>query len=293
MEVNDLLQSAGVVPEQTAVVLNKTTQQPLRDLFPALVFERPDLFDAYQSVHSRQASATLKKRRFLASFIPLGHFGMLFAGIYEIVSVAEKPTAEIYADPRFNALATEYGAVDTAPEKNMRRFESQLFFTTRLTDHLVQLRGRLQIALPPGRTYARLAENLTAPIVAISADPIMAPPPPPWDCFIVDAPTITSLPRSWRDQLRQWRGVYLIVDQKDGARYVGSAYGQENLLGRWRDHIAGDTGLTKALKSRQPENSRFSILQLLAPTAPVEEVVAIENTWKERLHTRAFGLNEN
>ena len=293
MRFSDVLLTSGLDLQDVAVVLHKTTLQPLRRLFPALVFEHPDLFDAYQSVHSEQATATLRKRRYMASFAPYGATEMLFVGIYEITGAVEKPTAEIYADPRFQALADDFGASDTAPAQNIARFSTQVHFTTRMTSHLADLRGRLQIALPAGRAYVRLAENLDAPVLAITPAPITAPPPPDWDTFVVDASMMRSLPQSWQDRLRHWRGVYLITDESDGARYVGSAYGAENLLGRWRAHVAGDQGVTRALRLRNPATFRFSILQLVSPTAAMEEVVAVENSWKERLHTRAFGLNEN
>lgn len=293
MRFSDTLKTAGLDLRDVAVVLHKTTLQPLRSLFPTLVFEHPDLFDAYQSVHSDQATATLCKRRYMASFAPYGPTEMLFVGVYEITAAVEKPTVEIYADTRFQALADSFGATDTAPARNIARSATQIFFTAGLTDHLADLRGRLQIELPTGRAYVRLAENLDAPVHAITPAPITAPRPPDWDAFVVNATMMRALPQSWQDRLRHWRGVYLITDESDGARYVGSAYGTENLLGRWRSHVAGDQGITRALRSRDPATFRFSILQLVSPTASMEEVVAVENTWKERLHTRTFGLNEN
>ena len=45
---------------------------------------------------------------------------------------------------------------------------------------------------------------------------------------------------------------------------------------------------------RDPEHFVFSILQRVSPDMPMEEVVQVENTWKERLQTRApYGLNRN
>lgn len=293
MKFNDALVASGLSPSDVAVVLHKTTQQPLRRMFPSLVFEEPDLFDAYQSVHSAQATRTLCKRPYMASFIPYGGAEMLFVGIYEVVEALTKPTTEIYRDPSFRSLAEDFGATDTAPERNIARFSEQVHFSTRLTNHMSELRGRLQIGQPTGRAYVRLAENLQAPILAITVMQITAPQPPAWDAFIVDADMLHTLPQSWQDRLSQWRGVYLITDESDGARYVGSAYGEENLLGRWRTHLAGKQGITRSLSKRNTAKFRFSILQLVSPTAPMEEVIAAENSWKERLHTRAFGLNEN
>jgi hypothetical protein len=80
----------------------------------------------------------------------------------------------------------------------------------------------------------------------------------------------------------------------DGKGYVGSAYGDSNLLGRWLGYAAGGHGGNVLLRNRQPGNFRFSILQRVSPDMDAADVIRLEATWKERLHTRApFGLNDN
>jgi len=103
--------------------------------------------------------------------------------------------------------------------------------------------------------------------------------------------TLNRLPQNWAARLREWRGVYLITDETDGARYVGSAYGQENLLGRWQAHVARDRGVTRDLARRDPVNFRFSILERVSPDMAADEVIALEHDWMDRLHTRRYGLN--
>ncbi len=292
MRLLDIFITEGIAPKETSIVLHKSTLQPLRRLFPALVFERPDLFEAYQSLHSDRAAVSLQNRRYFASFVPLSGGNMMFAGLFEIVNAEEMPTTEIYADPRFSELADAYGATDTAPAANIAARSHQVAFRVRPMEALDDLRGRLQIATPTGRTYVRRAENLNVAVLAITERPITAPAPPDWQDFILTAQEMRSLPSSWQARLREWRGIYLIVD-RDGQGYVGSAYGEENILGRWRTHVAGDCGVTVELAGRDPAGFRFSILELVSPTASVEQVVPLESNWKKRLHTRAFGLNVN
>jgi len=94
--------------------------------------------------------------------------------------------------------------------------------------------------------------------------------------------------------LSQWRGVYYIFDTSDGKGYVGSAYGDKNLLGRWLNYAASGHGDNSLLRERDPQNFRFSILQLVAPVMDPTDVIQLESRWKERLHTRApYGLNDN
>lgn len=261
-------------------------------MFPALVFERPDLFDAYQSVHGDQATATLRQRRVFASFIPLPTERMLFVGLFRILKIVDRPTLEIYGDPRFSELEMNYGATDTAPQRIIVSRERQAQFASEPMQQLEELRGRLQIATPVGRTYVRRAENLVATVTAITDQPLTSPPPPDWRAFIVSSAELAVLPQTWQALLRVWRGIYLLTDV-DGARYVGAAYGEENFLRRWRDHIRGEYGITAGLAARDPSGFRFSILELVAPTAGIEDVLPLETSWKDRLHTRTFGLNVN
>jgi hypothetical protein len=116
---------------------------------------------------------------------------------------------------------------------------------------------------------------------------------PDWRRLVLRAREVDLLPRDWAARLSQWRGIYLIVDESDGARYVGSAYGAENLLGRWRAHIRGEKGMTVELKRRSPANFRFSILERLSPDADPADVIDLEGGWKLRIHSYAFGLNRN
>lgn len=41
----------------------------------------------------------------------------------------------------------------------------------------------------------------------------------------------------WRDALSRRKGVYLITDKTTGKLYVGSAYGENGILGRWETYL--------------------------------------------------------
>ena len=85
-----------------------------------------------------------------------------------------------------------------------------------------------------------------------------------------------------------------IFDASDGKGYVGSAYGEANLYGRWLNYAARGHGGNKLLKERDPRNFRFSILQRVSPDMSAGDLIRLESSWKERLHTRQpFGLNDN
>ena len=117
-----------------------------------------------------------------------------------------------------------------------------------------------------------------------------------------DLKTICDNPTSnkdWHQALSAVAGIYLIVENKTGLQYIGSAYGKDGILGRWKSYAhsghGGNTKLMAALKDGAftKEDLRFSILRTLPKTLTMTEVIGYESQYKEKLGTRAFGLNLN
>ena len=293
MKFNLLFRDANIDPKDVSIILNTVKIQPLRKLLPRMVADHPDLFLAYQSVHNDRASATIRNREFVAPFVPIDDRRLVFSGLFRVVSQTLKTTREIYADPRFARLDEEFGATDVAPLKSISDREHQWSFELKPMVQLSELIGRLTIGSSGHRAYVRLAQNLDAEVLAISERSLLTAPVPNWRDLCIGKAELVNLPGEWKLVIGQWRGIYLIVDEGDGARYVGSAYGAENLWGRWQAHVARDAGVTKELVKRDPKNFRFSILERVGPDMTADEVIAVENSWKQRLHTREFGLNNN
>ena len=94
-------------------------------------------------------------------------------------------------------------------------------------------------------------------------------------------------------------GIYLITDTATGDQYVGSAAGSGGVLSRWRAYVNTKHGGNKKLKAllrRRPKAYRhfqYSLLRTLPRTMTPKEVVELENLYKEKLGSRAFGLNAN
>lgn len=104
----------------------------------------------------------------------------------------------------------------------------------------------------------------------------------------------------WKKVLSITKGVYLINDSKTGKLYVGSAYGDEGIWGRWSNYVfTNGHGNNKMLVDLLREdltygfNFRFSILMLLPRTITPDEAVKKERLFKNKLGTNAFGLNSN
>jgi hypothetical protein len=129
---------------------------------------------------------------------------------------------------------------------------------------------------------------------AILEDNALVARRPEWDEILLTWDQLHILPTTWRSALQEWRGIYYIFDGSDGKGYVGSAYGKDNLLGRWQNYAASGDGGNRLLQPRDPSHFQFSILERVSPDMKPEDVIKLESSWKDRLHTRApHGLNAN
>ncbi|UOE74705.1 GIY-YIG nuclease family protein [Parageobacillus thermoglucosidasius] len=105
--------------------------------------------------------------------------------------------------------------------------------------------------------------------------------------------------KEWHRMLSSVAGVYLIVDSITGKQYVGSAYGKEGILGRWKQYAqtrhGGNEELKRLLESNPDrfKDLKFTILRTLQKELTKNEVIKYESIYKEKLGTRAFGLNLN
>ena len=285
----------GIDPRDVNVMLHSPREGDLLTLMPSLVKTRRNAVEAYQATHSKPAERALSQGRpFAASFVKasrereLGRSRMLFIGMYRNHGGRLRSHTDIWAEPEVRWMHSRFGGgaefVDADPERNW-------VWSDLAIDTLAEVEGRLVILARLTQSYLRRAENLDAPVAAIHEVGVFDSPPPPWREMVVSAAMVQEMPPGWAARLREWRGIYLILDESDGARYVDAAYGEENLLGRWRAHVAGEAGLTAGLADRDPSRFRFSILERVSPDMPVEEVTALEQTWMRRLHTMAHGLN--
>ena len=102
---------------------------------------------------------------------------------------------------------------------------------------------------------------------------------------------------SWKTALQNQKGVYLITDTETGRMYVGSAYGEDMILGRWAKYVKTCHGGNVKLKELDPDyirkNFRYSILDIFKSTVADDVIIKRESWWKKVLMTKKFGYNEN
>lgn len=99
-------------------------------------------------------------------------------------------------------------------------------------------------------------------------------------------------PLPWVGALTSVRGVYLLVSD-NGEQYVGSAFGVDGFLGRWRTYQGNGHGGNILLRARGHQDYAVSILEIASPDMAHTDVLAREAFWKDKLGIRAHGLNAN
>ena len=102
----------------------------------------------------------------------------------------------------------------------------------------------------------------------------------------------------WKKVLSITKGIYLINDSKTGKLYVGAAYGEDGIWGRWVNYVAtnghGNNKMLIDLLKNDPTygfNFRFSILMLLPRTITPDKAIKKERLFKNKLGTNAFELD--
>jgi hypothetical protein len=288
MQFNQLPAEKQIDPSRALVLRHRPIERNLRKIFPWLAEERPSIYNAYQQAQNQHVEKAMARANYVASFIGHEAKKALFIGLYEVRSskpISYKQYWKIAANQELRSLGMA-GFSGARP--------SILWFDLRLMDFYKDWKGKLIVQWPPPeRSWWRKANRNNFLIEAILEEGLLNKAMPPWESLLLTWDELKILPARWRADLAQWRGIYLIFDASTGEAYVGSAYGADNILGRWLNYSKSGHGGNKQLRDRSPKNLHFSILQRVSPDLESSEVIRLESSCKDRLHTREFGLNSN
>lgn len=288
MLFSTLLRESGIDPKTVLVMRHQPTEPKLRRELRRLALEDEQTLIDYQSSHGLNTERAIVNADYIASFLADGSGRALFVGLFQIVGQEVAPWHRWLENPRLRELVA-LGS-DSASGRG-----EVIWFSQRRTDFYPQWKGRLVVAWPtPERAWYRWAHRNEFEVLAIHDEQTLVSRLADWDELVFDWQDLANLPRRHRELLESWRGIYLIRDRLDGKGYVGSAYGADNLLGRWLNYSRTGHGDNKLLRGRDPAGFRFSILERLAETSEPLIVIERERRWKLRLGT-AFpeGLNLN
>ncbi len=286
--LNTMLTSEGIDPRDVLVMRHRPVEAPIRKVLPWIVAERPDLFVTYQQIQWPAGEKAMGRAKYLASFVGLHPGKATYAGFYAI-GAASPLSYEAYHGMPGNKELIALGMLGRQPDQ-----PDQLCFDLQLRDVYADWIGRLIVRWPPPeRSWFRWADRNQMPIDAIVEESVFVRGMPAWEDIVLTWAELQLLPASWKAALSEWRGVYFIFDVARRSGYVGAAYGADNLLGRWTNYARTGHGGNKLLRQSKREDLRFSILERTSPDMKSVDVIVIEGSWKARLHTRGFGLNEN
>lgn len=292
MNLNDLLLGKDIDPKRVLVLRHRPHEPELRKVLPWLAAERHELFNAYQRAQGEKLEQAMRKligNGYVASFIGCGAGKGLFVGLYSIAG-SKKQTLKDYWRIPANVDLKAFGMRGRIDKTRIGHW-----FELVLANFYTDWKGKLVVKWPPPeRSWWRRAHRNEFPVVSVFADSALDAAMPEWDAINLTWGELGVIPTRWKSALSQWRGIYYIFDGFDSMGYVGAAYGSDNILGRWLKYAKRGHGGNRLLRQRDPKNFRFTILQRVSPDMDACDVIYLESSWKERLHTRPpHGLNDN
>ena len=291
MILNDLFRLKDIDPQHVLVLRHRPREPQLHKVLPWLAAEEPDLFNAYQQSQSEKVEQAMKRAQYVASFIGHEAGKALFVGLYSVkgsIPITREQFWEIPANIKLKSLGMN-GFTEESPRS------SCLWFDLMLRDFYPHWKGKLVIRWPGLELawcrWAYKPKN-EMPVLAILEESALDPPMPEWEEIELSWEQLGVIPTSMKSKLKEWRGIYYIFDTSDKKGYVGSAYGEFNIYGRWKGYAESGDGGNRLLKLRDPHNFLFYILERVSPDMDKANVIKLEWSWMKRLHTRnPSGLN--
>lgn len=280
LSILELLGLRGLdVTKNIKVARHKDTRIDVHELFAKEEFE---LYQSYQE------KDRFKNCKYLVSCLGIPYNQALFVGVYEV-----KNTKKINGFPKDKNVSFQ-GKV---------KVESKYLYELEKMTGFEDLEGRLVIKWNEiGQLWCVNLKTREKEVAQILPKAFVRDFPGYNEVklFHMEMKKIVQDPTSnpvWHKMLSSINAVYLIVDTTNGQQYVGSAYGQDGLFGRWKTYAQNGHGNNKKLMdilNNQPNrvNSfKYSILQTYPATLTKAEVIKEEMNYIDKLGTRAFGLN--
>lgn len=276
--LHKILEMYGVNPAKVRVVRHGNKEIPILETFQENL-PRLEVYQSYQSPRKYGDSNAI------AVFAPYYKTTALFLGLWDILGCAEnseftkKNLDELkrlslpeswYADhARYNLRRNNI--LDDLSERLVIEWgASTVSWVQKKDKEVVELKGKKSIG--DFRSFGQVSLSYQ-------------------DLITMAQYPDTNL--TWIKALSSVNGVYLIKDTLTGKLYVGSAYGEQGIYGRWSTYAKKGDGGNLGLENLDPSNFIFSILEIVPATTTADGVIEYENRWKEKLGTRQFGLNKN
>lgn len=276
LNFNSLLTSAGLDPGTVRLVRHKHGREYQRLVYQDAIRGIPR-FEQYQAGQCKPRVIDLiKSAAAIAAFVVDPADETVFVGLWQVRGCRK----QYLPDPYYAAPASPRGGDVT--------------FDLEAMSALVEYRGRIVVDWGGGeRAWVQYADRHDKQILEVKrhAEEETFPGFARFTCGVHE---VDGLPASWSGPLQATRGVYLLVHRSTGAQYVGSATGADGFLGRWRayaDGHGGNVGLKELAHAADQYDVR--ILETVGSSATTKDVYSLETSWKDKLGSRAKGLNRN
>ena len=273
MTFNTYLREAGIDPGIVRLVRHRDTRKKAKISLYELWRTQRRKFYFYQRL---QRHKKFDEGDMLASFVVTPQGDTLFVGMYSVRSIAIAPAG---------TECPVIGKLDEAID--------YLLYDIRRSGLLSAYIGLLSIDWGEGhRVWVQRASSQNKQVLEVRKK-FSEPEFPGFTELCVNSIKLEMIPESWKAVLRKTRGVYLLVNNETGKQYVGSADGAEGLWGRWKGYENYGHGGNVELKrfKKKDRDWQITVLEVVSTTASSEDLIRIENEWKQKLKTIKFGLN--
>lgn len=246
---------------------------------------RDGWFEAYQSYQSKPVFHGLQQ---IVSFVGVGGTRSRFVGVYRVLGFRPGPEVPVPPGCPFQEFQNDSRfryALERDPA--FEEFEHRIVVDWgrgAIAWHQKLANKPVLELLPKGRLLEPFKDYLDFTLTHAELRHLVSNP---------------EANAEWRARLSAVAGVYLILATATGAQYIGSAYGAEGIWGRWSSYAKNGHGGNIKLKDLVTSNPAYpsafvySILQILPRSLALAEVLDWERRYKEKLGTRAIGLNAN
>jgi len=240
------------------------------------------IFDIYQSEQSKQ------KRVFhncdvIASFIVLENNLVEFWGVYKVLGCRDFTNEDLMRMPAYM-----HEAHDNDPQE-------RIYYNFKELMEFRSLRHRMIVQWKSTRGWVQ-GKDLDIYEILPPIKTILFPGYQNVILRLDDLKLICGNPRAhkdWKAALEANAGIYRVVDLSTGEIYIGSAYGETGLWGRWSNYAKTGHGGNKLLRQRDPNNFQWSIVRTLSRSMSERDVIKIESIEKIKHGSKVHGLNDN
>ncbi len=283
--LQDILQINGIDPKDVLLIRHSLGHINFRDCY------EKNCVHEYTQIQPDNVKA-LSEHKYWMVFVSAGKTHSLFLEMYEFKG--KQPLSE-------------HKRIENFPHQEFYDNKSgkDVVYMLNETELFSDMKKRLVIDWGKGVINWYNKGTIEKPIVSIQS--VSPKPFPGYERLVISHSELETLVNDVTEEYREYqnalsavKGIYLILDTKTGEQYIGSAYGDDGILGRWWQYAnepfhGGNKKLVNLFSKHKEEykNFQFSILQIFSKTSTDDEIIKAESLFKKKLGSRVFGLNDN